>query len=65
MNEDMGLIELQAYVLTKGESLTNQPGKYKSTPEALKILHKVWKGIEDEEEKEYFEKMVVGTPYEY
>ena len=63
MNATIELIKLQTFVLSKGETLINQSGEYKSTPEVFTILYKIWKNIVDSDEQIHFERLVAGTTY--
>ncbi|WP_099467871.1 hypothetical protein [Konateibacter massiliensis] len=62
MNVTIELINLQTYMISKDRSIIDRNGKYKSTPDVLKILHQIWEEIDDSE-RHYLEKLVIGTPY--
>lgn len=61
MNVTMELVELQTFVISKGESIIGNQG-YKQTSEVLDILAKVW-DASNEDEKRYLEKLISKTPY--
>lgn len=62
MYPTMELIELQTYAISKGESIIEDSGEYKSTEDVFEILHKCWNNAAGKE-RDRLERILSGTPY--